>query len=92
MVGNQLIGFFLQHFTEGFDVERLPNILMPDQLDAQRVLKVFYGKDVDVLVRVALGIVLVNPQRQHFGDQSGAQARRTQENMRITVADMVGGI
>ncbi len=61
VIFHQLVDFLLQHFTECFDIEGLLGILMPDQFDPQRIMKILHRENMDVFVRVALGVVFVNP-------------------------------
>ena len=53
-------------------------------------MEAFNGKDVDPLAWTAFRIVFMDAEGEHLGDQSGAQAGGTEENMGIAIAYMVG--
>ena len=63
---------------------------MPDQLDPERVVKIFHRENVDFTGRFTFFIVLSDPQGQHSGNQSGAETGGAQENVGVTVTDVVG--
>lgn len=63
---------------------------MPYQINPQWIIEVFDGEDVNKFVRFAFRIMLMDPEGEHFGYQCSAESGSTEQNVGITVADVIG--